>query len=264
MQPRARAPGRLKFIRNKLFLPLLGIGSFLVFTLWSFPAAVGFAILAPDQVAGFGVSGSLWSGEARLIDINGFRVQQAQWHVNPFPIVAGRISGNVTARWTNGFIEADYSFGLSGDVSIRDLQAAFNLSQLEGQMKASGISGEASIQIEKLDWVKGWVSQVIGRGEVRNLSAMFIPAGTKQALGSYELLYSQTVISDAAPLTGSLRDTGGPLELSGALMLKPPAAYEFAARIKSRPSASAALTDGIAFLPLGADGARELILADSF
>ena len=254
----------MKFIRNKLFLPLLGIGSFLVFTLWSFPAAIGFTIMAPDQVAGFGVSGSLWNGQAQLINIKGFRIQQAHWHVNPFPIVVGRIAGNATARWASGFIEADYSFGLSGDVSIRELQAAFNLSQLDAQINVPGISGEASIQIEKLDWVKGWVSQVIGRGEVRNLSAELIPAGTKQALGSYELLYSQTAISDTSPLTGTLRDTGGPLELNGTLMLKPPAAYEFAALIKPRPSATTALTNGIAFLPLGADGARQLILADSF
>jgi hypothetical protein len=254
----------VKFIRNKLFLPLLGIGSFLVFTLWSFPATIGFTIIAPDKVAGFGVRGSLWNGEAQLININGIKIQQAHWHVNPFRLVVGRIAGNATARWRNGLIEADYSFGLSGDVSIRELQATFNLNQLETQMNVPGISGEASIQIKKLDWVKGWVSQVIGRGEVRNLSATLIPAGTKQALGSYELLFSQTAISDTAPVTGKLRDTGGPLELNGTLVLKPPTAYEFEARIKSRPSATAALTDSIALLPLGTDGARQLILAGSF
>lgn len=220
--------------------------------------------MAPDQVRGFGIGGSLWNGDAQLIDINGFRIQQAHWRVNLLPLVLGTVAGNATARWENGFVEAVYSLGRSGAVSIRELQASFNLNQLQAQLNVPGISGEASIRIEKMDWINGWVSQVVGRGEVRNLRATLIPVGPEQALGSYELLFNQTAISDTAPLTGTLRDTGGPLELTGTLILKPPAAYELVARVKARPGATAILTEGIAFLPLGAGGARQLFLADSF
>lgn len=253
----------MTFIRRKSFLPLLGIGSFLVFVLWSFPAAIGFSIIAPDQVRGFGIAGSLWNGEAQLIDINGFRIQQARWRVNPLRLVLGSVTGDATARWGNGFVEAKYSLGLNGAVSIRELQASFNLSQLQSQLNVPGISGEMNIRIEKIDWHQGWVREIVGRGEVRNLSTAMIPLGPGQTLGNYELLFDQAAISDATPLTGALRDTGGPLELAGTLILKPPATYELAARIKARPEAPPILTQGITFLPPGPGGTRQLIFADS-
>ncbi len=220
--------------------------------------------MAPDQVRGFGIGGSLWNGEAQLIDINGFKIQQARWHVNPLRLVLGSVTGNATARWGGGFIEAQYSLGLSGAVSIRELQASFSLNQLQSRLNVPGISGETSIRIEKLDWHEGWLRQVVGRGEVRNLSTNMIPLEPGQTLGSYELLFDQATISDAAPLTGALRDTGGPLELAGTLTLKPPATYELAARIKARPGAPGILTEGITFLPPGPGGTRQLIFADSF
>jgi hypothetical protein len=220
--------------------------------------------MAPDQVRGFGIGGSLWNGEAQLIDINGFKIQQARWRVNPLRLVLGSVTGNATARWGGGFIEAQYSLGLSGAVSIRELQASFSLNQLQSWLNVPGISGETSIRIEKLDWHEGWLRQVVGRGEVRNLSTNMIPLEPGQTLGSYELLFDQATISDTAPLTGALRDTGGPLELAGTLTLKPPAAYELAARIKARPGAPGILTEGITFLPPGPGGTRQLIFADSF
>ncbi len=219
--------------------------------------------MAPDQVRGFGIAGSLWNGQAQTIDINGFKIQQVRWHVNPLRLVLGSVTGNATARWGSGFIEAEYSLGLSGAISIRELQASFSLNQLQSQLNVPGISGETRIRIDKLDWDEGWLRQVVGRGEVRNLNTNMIPLGPGQTLGSYELLFDQATISDAAPLTGTLRDTGGPLELAGTLIVTPPAAYELAARIKTRPGDPGILTEGITFLPPGPSGTRQLIFAGS-
>jgi hypothetical protein len=88
--------------------------------------------------------------------------------------------------------------------------------------------------------------------------------GADGLLGDFVLSFDSTTETDADSVKGKISDAGGPLEVSGELLLTPPSQYALKVRVKARNEASIAMRRNLEFLgqPEG-DGARIFELAGS-
>ena len=88
--------------------------------------------------------------------------------------------------------------------------------------------------------------------------------GEAALIGNFALDFDSSTETDPAMLTGKISDTGGPLELSGNLLLAAPASYTLKTRLKARPDAPKSMETNLAFLGSPeADGSRIFEFAGS-
>jgi hypothetical protein len=89
-------------------------------------------------------------------------------------------------------------------------------------------------------------------------------AGAADIIGNITLDFDTATETDGEAITGKLTDSGGPLELRGNLLLRPPGSYTLKVRLKARPEAPEALRKNLEFLGSPeADGMRVFQLAGS-
>jgi hypothetical protein len=90
-------------------------------------------------------------------------------------------------------------------------------------------------------------------------------AGAQLGPGTYSISFDADDLGPDEPLTGALKDAGGPLEIDGIVKIVPPRSYEITATAKTRPDAPAELRDALQMLgPATPDGGHALSLAGSF
>ena len=230
-----------------------------------FPASAGFSLLAPEGVSGFELSGNVWKGQAQLIETGGIRIRQFNWTLNPLRLLTGSVSGKFSAKLDDGFAEGSLSSSFTGAITVTDFQAATNLRTLRPLISIPGTQGQVSLRIQALELVDEWPRKLIGSAEVGGLASSMITGGQSITLGSFELSFDENSVGDNGSFTGQLRDTGGPLELTGTVVLNPPGNYQLNARIKSRPDAPNVLANSLRVMgnPT-ADGGVQFGLSGSF
>jgi hypothetical protein len=242
----------------------LGIACFLIFVVALFPARVGFALLAPAEVSGFGINGSIWHGSARIINAGGMQLRNTEWNLALSRLLLGRFGGEFKTRWNNGFAEGFGTISLGGTLRLSETLASFDAAMLQPLLGTPSLGGQISLQLTKLELSDNWPHQLIGKSELRNLSSPLMGRGEAGLIGSLEVSFDTSTETESDTVTGKIRDIGGPIEATGTLLLIKPADYTLKARLKARPEAPAALQQNIEMLgsPEG-DGTRIFQFAGS-
>ena len=221
----------------------LAVGAYLAFVLSTFPAAAAIRWFVPDQVRIAGASGTVWSGSAELASVPGLALRDVRWRIRGLYLVLGRISGNLSARLPNGFVEAQVTAS-PVSLSLRDVRLTTNLDSLAGLLPVSGASGAISATFESLVLRDGWPSEV--RGEVRVADLLVEPYINPEegliALGTHEIRFEE---APEGEIRGVIRDLGGPLEISGSLSFTQSRDYVLDGQLLARPDAAPGLLQGI-------------------
>jgi general secretion pathway protein N len=249
-------------MRANLKLAGLGLTCFLILLIAMFPARAGFALFSPDSVDGFGISGSLWNGNAKIINIGGQQLRNTEWNIALSQLLLGRLGGDFKTHWNNGFAEGFGTISFAGTIRLSETRAGFDAAMLQSAVGTPAIAGQISLLISTLELNDNWPNQLIGRAEVLNLSSPLMGRGEAAQIGNFALEFDSTTESEAGILTGTISDTGGPLELNGSLLLAAPGSYTLKTRLKARPDAPEAMQNNLEFLgsPM-ADGKRIFELA---
>lgn len=231
-------PGRLGWFA-------LGAGAYLAFTLATFPASTAYRWFAPEPVVLAGVEGTIWSGRAALGSVEAFPLRELRWQLRPAALVTGRVSARFEARLAEGFVAGEMRAGRDTFV-LRELRAASGLAALRTVLPLlEGINGQVSVSLDFLELRQGWPTDLAGEVGVTGLeAAALMPANESMRvpLGNYELGFVET---GGAGVLADLRDTGGPLEVSGVLELGNDRAYRLEGFVRARDSASAELIQGL-------------------
>jgi len=242
----------------------LGCGAYLAFAFLTLPAATAYRWLAPQTVVLSGISGTAWAGRAELASVAGLPLQNLEWNIAKLPLLVGRLSADVSTRLADGFLRTSSSATLQ-TLSFTDFELTTTLESLRGWLPLEGARGAVSAAFDELTLRERWPAEVAGTVTIRDLEvAPVVPglgaaaAGTLVPLGSYEL--SSFAISDAR-LAAQLRDTGGPLEVTGivALSLQAPATLAgavptFDGRVRERAGLPPTLREPLDFLTVDIDG----------
>ena len=242
----------------------VGFGAYLAFTLATFPAGTALRWFAPPSAAAAGVAGTLWSGSAASLAVNGFTAEALRWRVRPLALFLGRIAASFEARIPDGFVSGDVAASFGG-VRFSGLRGATSLPALSGMLPVRGMRGQATVALDTLALSNGWPSVVVGELKLVGLEAppmISDGSGALLALGSYTLTFTP---APEGELAARIVDDGGPLEVAGTVNLDASRAYMIDLLVKPRPGAPEMLVEGLKIMTADPDpqGRRQLSLTGS-
>lgn len=244
-------------------LAAAGLAALLLALVALLPARVAIGLLGlPDGSAG-GIDGTVWNGSVQRLSVGGVTVGPAQWQLQPLRLLAGQLAADVEATLPDGFLNSRLALSWGGNVSLANLQAAAPVALFAPA--AGGNAGQLTARFEKITLDGARIETAVGTLQVAGVVLPLPTAGAGVAPGNYTLSFAAIGLGPDEPLTGSIADGGGPLEILGTVTVTPPRSYELAGTAKARPEAPPALVDALRMLgPLTPDGKHVLSLAGSF
>ena len=215
----------------------------------------------PPNVAITGVGGTIWSGRAAALAIDGAPLGAVRWFCRPWQLLLLRWSCAVTLSPEGGEIAADVGGGFSGrEIEATNVRGQAPIASFEGFATPRGWTGMLELDIERIQIVERRAVGAAGMLYVRSLRG---PGSAAQMLGDFELTVGEGAVGTDA-LTGRLRDLGGPLRVRGAIELKRDGSYMLSGEAAPGPGAGSGIFDTLSFLgPPDAAGRRPFTIEGS-
>ena len=205
-------------------------------------------------------AGSMWRGVCGQLRIAGAALSDVRWQLHPWALLGGHLELAVQSADVRAPATAILSLGWGGHPSVRDLHADMPIDTGFLPLFPSGWSGRLQLALTRLEFNGGHLAAIHGTVTARSL-AQIRPA---MPFGSYELRFPDTARTDGA-ISGELRDLGGPLAVTGTLVVRNGSDYVLSGSAAARADANAELAKDVEFLgPPDAQGRRQYSLAGSF
>lgn len=239
-------------MRRTVGLATAGVGAFFVFFVALAPARF-VARALPDSVQASGWSGTIWSGQARAVRIDGRSGGSASWSCRPWRLARLEWSCRVSLEPAPGdAATAELVARPDGSLTLRDLRGLLPIGALAPDL-APHWDGRLELAVERVEIRDRGLVDASGSLFLRELAST---QGRHESLGDFELQFGGGAVGTGA-LSGRLRDLGGPLQLRAVVELAPDRSWRVRGEVAPRPSASAALIGQLAWLgPLDPDGRR--------
>lgn len=221
-------------------LVVLALVSYVVFAVATLPAHLLVARLAPLIVAD-GVQGTVWSGEAQVVQQGPAFLGSATWKLHPLALFTGKMKADVKLTRPDGFGQGVVTVGFSGRVVFNDVTASLPLTTFATPGRWTGT---VNLRMKQLALSNGWPDQADGQVEVIDLVG---PANRPTALGSYRIIFPPGAAA-GNELVGALGDMGGPLELAGNIRLKNDRSYVLEGSVAARADAPKSVADTLQYL----------------
>lgn len=245
-------------ITRRRGLILLAILVLVIGLVAMFPARVAYSWASPPFVAMSGIHGTVWNGSAREFSTNGVYLRDLTWRMRPLHLFTGRAVYDISGSPVSGFFESEVALTFGGTLVLRNLSASVPLAMLERASKVPGLRGNASLQFERLELVKGRATALDGTVEVANL---YVPMLANSSLGGYRAEF----FTQNNGIVASVEDTDGVVDLAGSLQLGADKSYSFLGQVVARPNTPDALRQQLRYLgPTNERGQQELRLEGSF
>jgi general secretion pathway protein N len=237
-----------------------GIAAFLVFLIAMMPARQLTGRL-PAGVVATGVDGTVWSGLASGLAINGRAIGAIRWSCHPWRLVLLEWSCHVILSPAGGEVSAEVQGDFDGKVVGRDIAGRVPISAFEGLATPRGWSGMLELDLDQLRIEQRRPTDAAGTLVLRSLRP---PGAGGQMLGDFELTVGEGAVGTGS-LAGRLRDLGGPLRVRGAIELDRDGRYLLSGEAAPGPGAGPAIFDTLAFLgPPDSQGRRPFTIEGSF
>ncbi len=245
-------------IRSKRGLVILGVATFLIALLATFPARIAYNWFAMPGFAMSGLTGTVWSGSAREANFGPLYLHDIRWKMRPGRLFTGAISYELQANATSGFIETAFSYSVTGKMAMNDLVASLPLSLAAPYFVVPDLSGSTSLRFERIEIVDGVPVAANGTVQVANLR---VPLVSSDSLGDYKAEFTTRNNGIGA----SIEDVSAPIDFAGNLSVGHDRRYEFVGIVMARPSTPQSIRNALRFLPPpNARGQQEIREEGSF
>jgi hypothetical protein len=182
---------------------------------YALPASLILRALPPG-VAAEDLSGSIWHGSAGRVTVNGRSAGAFEWRLHPSALL--RLALAADLHWVRGASEVDaaavldsHSVRLSGVKGGGTIEDAADLPQL------AGWRGGWALELPAVSADEGRFTSAVGDIRVSDLSSNRIADGAN--LGNYVLHFDPGSGDPGSAISGTLSDSGGPLELRGSVTI---------------------------------------------
>lgn len=218
-------------MRKQLFAyTALGLIAYLLFLIATFPADRALALLRPQlpQLQAAGVSGTVWSGRAAVIQYQGQRLARFTWQFQPLALLRGRAGFAIAFEGEGRSGSADVAITPGGTVTADALKARLPMAELSSLLQLPvELGGALDADLQRLEISGGRITRADGQLVLRNAA---VTSPVAQPLGAF----SAQLSSEDAGVRAQIRDEGGPLQLEGTLRLINDGSYQFSARASVR------------------------------
>ena len=228
---------------KRVFYLAAGVAAFMVFLVAMVPASQ-LARRMPAGVVIDGPTGTIWSGRARGLAVQGRPLGALRWSCRPWRLVRLEWSCNVGLQPRGGEVTGDFSGDFGGDVVGRAIRGSVPISIFEGIATPRGWTGDLELELDELAIASRRPQSASGKLFMRALRA---PGAGGQQLGDFELVVGEGTVGGAT-LNGRLRDLGGPLHVRGAVELFEDGRYLLQGEAAPGPGAGPAIFDTLGFL----------------
>lgn len=241
-------------------LALIGLLVFVVLLIATLPARV--LLDRIPIVSASGVGGSLWSGHAETLAVQGVSLGRADWRLFALPLLKGQLQIEAQVSPPGGRGRAQCVITLRQEVTCSRVDVSLPLQSLQLASLPQGWSGHLSAELSHLAIKEGWPVAIAGRVDVQDIQKM--AATGASPFGSFRLEFPAPQVTPNDGLTGVLQDTGGPLNVVGTLRLQPDRTYVIDGHVAARGDAAPDVARAIEYLGTpDAQGRREFSLAGS-
>jgi general secretion pathway protein N len=206
-----------------------------------FPARVAGNWLAPASVSLGGISGTLWNGQSREMQVGDIMLRDVRWRLLPLSFFRGEIGFSVSSTPPGGFMEGDVAFGLGGTIHLSDIRALLSLQSLQSSFRLPGLRGTANLQLDHLLLTNGRPEAAAG---VLGVSGLILPPVASTPIGGYRAEFS----GQGFEITASVEDTDGVVDLAGLFSLSPEWNYLFTGLVAAKPATPNALRTQMTYL----------------
>jgi Type II secretion system (T2SS), protein N len=208
--------------------------------------------------------GSLWQGSCARLQIPGGGLDAVSWSLHAWPLLLGHLDVDLQSADPQAIGSARVSVGFGGLRSLRALQAQLPIDSGRLPLFPASWTGRLELAFDSIEFDGGRLKAIVGVATARSLAQRSPPLD----FGSFELRFSPaTAQSNAgdALIRGELRDLGGPLAVSGALVINNGRDYRLSGLVATRSNASADLEKVVEYAgPADAQGRRSFALEGSF
>ncbi len=214
----------------------------------------------PASMACLQPAGSIWRGGCGQLRVAGAALSDVRWQLHPWALLGGHLELALQSADVRAPATGTLALGWGGHHTVRDLRADLPIDTGFLPLFPSGWSGRLQLALANLEFKAGRLASIHGTVTARSL-AQIRPA---MPFGSYELQFVDTARKDGA-ISAELRDLGGPLAVTGTLVVRNGSEYVLSGSAAARADANAELAKAIEFLgPADAQGRRQYSLAGSF
>lgn len=219
------------------------LAAFLVFLIAMIPAQQ-VARRLPAGVSLAGIGGTIWSGHAASLAVNGRALGAVEWSCRPWRLVVLEWSCTVGLAPPGGEVSGDVSGDFGPEIVAGNIRGHVPISAFEGIATPRGWSGDLELDLDELRLVGRYPSAARGAVFLRGLRAAGPGA---QPLGDFELTVGEGTVGGET-LNGRLRDLGGPLHVRGSIELERNGRYLLTGEAAPGPGAGPAIFDTLSFL----------------
>jgi len=226
---------------------LLGMSFFVVFLLIQIPAVVGVSLIesfAKDtplrQLRFYGVSGTIWNGQAKQIVSAGQQFNSVSWNIHPGSLLLGRGSATISFKSDGNRFSARISQSLLGTTILEGLEAKYQMQDLIKlmQIPAVKLGGQINLRLDELVFSDGTINSATGGVFWSRASSEF---PQKVDLGDLKATLDNT--DDGVKAV--LRDGGGPLELNAELLLAEDGQFQLSGMMAAREGQGSSLANSL-------------------
>lgn len=192
----------------------------------------------------YGLSGSLWNGEAKRISYAGKHFDQVGWEFHPIAILTGKFSMSLRFKNIEGDASGLFSYGFTGDLTAENLRVNMQASEVLklAKIPAFKLGGEFKINLSRVVLSDKRLAFASGRMLWAEAKSIF-----PQKLDLGNLVVDLSTGEDDV-ITAALNDGGGALELGGGLTLAPDGKYNFNGLFAAREGRQSILGRALGFM----------------
>ncbi|HXS20619.1 MAG TPA: type II secretion system protein N [Steroidobacteraceae bacterium] len=246
-------------MKRTVTIVVLGIVAFAAIVLARLPASW----LLPTGGTNFScasVDGSLWSGYCSGLKVRGTPLGDLAWQLRPARLFLGKLAAHVDLEHPpTTSAQGDVEIGIGGTVVARNLTASLPLDPTLLPGVPPTLSGAVHLDLTLAKVTRnGVVNALEGRIEASDLVDR---SGYVTPLGNFAVTFPG---GQPTP-TGEVQDIGGPLAVTGKLVLTPQPGYDLSGYVTPRASATQPLVNAIQFLGSpDAQGRRPFALSGTY
>jgi hypothetical protein len=240
-------------IRTALVLALIVFAATLLVR-WPARTLTG---LLPAGISCDAPAGTVWHGSCAQLRSGSTTLGGFIWTLHPAALLRGRLSADLGSDDPHASGSAHVQLARGGDLQISALSAQL---PLQGGLSPlpQGLAGTLQLALDQVRFRHGELVALTGSVRVLQLRS----ESQSIDLGSFELQFPP--VPQGSPIQGQLRDLGGPLSVSGQLLLMRGNNYALSGSVTARGDASSQLVQALQLLgPPDTQGRRTFSLAGS-
>lgn len=207
----------------------------------NFPARLAYSWFGPADVQLVQPQGSVWSGDARQVIINGTGFDALSWNLAFWPLLRGHLSLTLAAKPGGGSLSAESDIGFDGSLRLTELRASIPIEALQGLIPLVGISGTINMTIDEFAVSRGVVQSIKGAVMITGLRSRVVSNGS---LGDYLV----EIQSSDGSIIASVEDRDGVLDVAGTVTVSSAMDYQFLGQIAETANTPPDVSEKLAVL----------------